>query len=46
MIQTTWTGFESFMDIYESIKANRDQRGDQVSCFKSLFEEINKLKTE
>lgn len=43
MIQTTWIGFESFMDIYDGLEANQDPRGDQVGCFKSLFDEISKI---
>jgi hypothetical protein len=43
MMQTTWTAADNFMDGYYGRKDLADRRGDQVECFKVLFEEINKL---
>lgn len=46
MMQTTWTGASNFMDGYYGRKDLADRRGDQVTCFKELYEEINKLNGE
>jgi hypothetical protein len=43
MMQTTWTAADNFMDGYYGKKDLASRRGDQVECFKILFEEINKL---
>ncbi len=44
MIQTVWTSAENFMDNYYGVKEQPDiSRGDQVGCFKDLFEAIGKL---
>lgn len=46
MMQTTWTAADNFMDGYYGRKDLADRRGDQVKCFKVLFEEINKIVQE
>jgi hypothetical protein len=46
MMQTTWTGADNFMDGYYGKEDLASRRGDQVNCFKVLFEEIGRLDTE
>ena len=43
MMQTTWTGAGRFMDGYYGKVDFDGPKGNQVECFKVLFEEINKL---
>ena len=43
MMQTTWTGAGRFMDGYYGKVDFEGRRGNQVECFKVLYEEINKL---
>lgn len=43
MMQTVWTGASNFIDGYYGKKDLADRRGDQVNCFKELFQEIDKL---
>jgi hypothetical protein len=43
MMQTVWTSAGNFMDGYYGRKDISEGRGNQVECFKQLFEEINKL---
>ena len=43
MIQTIWTNSENFLDLYYGVKTNQDKNGDQVGCFKALFEAISSL---
>ncbi|MFC2124074.1 family 20 glycosylhydrolase [Bacteroidota bacterium] len=43
MMQTIWSGTTSFMDGYYGITDPESRRGNQVKCFNTLFEEINKL---
>lgn len=43
MMQTIWTGVTGFLDVYYGVKKNKDPNGDQVGCFKTLFEEIGTL---
>ena len=43
MIQTIWTSAENYMDLYYGVKEKpADAKGDQVKCFKDLFEAIGK----
>ena len=46
MMQTVWTGAGNFMDGYYGRRDFSSRRGNQVECFKVLFEEIGKLDTE
>lgn len=43
MMQTIWTGTGNFLDGYYGRKDLADRRGNQVECFKVLFQEIDKL---
>ncbi len=44
MIQTVWSSAENFMDsYYGETKVPAGAKGDQVQCFKMLFEAIGKL---
>lgn len=43
MMQTVWTNAGNFLDEYYGLKDAANRRGNQVECFKVLFEEINKL---
>jgi len=43
VMQTVWTGADTFMDGYYGRTDPGSRRGNQVECFKVLFEEINKL---
>lgn len=43
MMQTTWTGAGRFINGYYGKEDLTDRRGNQVECFKVLYEEINKL---
>jgi hypothetical protein len=43
MMQTVWTGADTFMDGYYGRIDPSTRRGNQVECFKMLFEEINKM---
>jgi hypothetical protein len=44
MMQTVWTSARNFLDEYYGIKEAEGRRGNQVECFKVLFEEIYKLR--
>jgi hypothetical protein len=51
MVQTVWSGSESFMDQYygrrPAVEGKKKNSGNSdVKCFKTLFEEIGKLKTK
>jgi len=51
MVQTVWSGSESFMDQYygrrPAVEGKKKNSGNSdVKCFKTLFEEIEKLKTK
>ncbi|WP_020528987.1 family 20 glycosylhydrolase [Flexithrix dorotheae] len=42
MMQTVWSGPESFMEVYyEEVEANERRKGPS-ECFKTLFEELNR----
>ena len=44
MMQTIWTGAESYMDMFYGRKDSKERRGgDTVECFKRLFDEIGGL---
>jgi len=43
MMQTIWSGTTTFMDGYYGVTDPETERGNQVKCFNTLFEEINKL---
>ena len=43
MMQTVWTSAGNFLDQYYGITEPTNRRGNQVECFKTLFDEINKL---
>ena len=43
MMQTTWTGAGRFINGYYGKEDLTDRRGNQVECFKVLFDEIGKL---
>jgi len=43
MIHTIWTSNTNFLDLYYGLKKNKDPNGDQVGCFKALYEAIGKL---
>ena len=51
MMQTVWSGSESFMDQYygrrPAVEGKKKNSGNSdVKCFKTLYEEIEKLKTK
>jgi hypothetical protein len=43
MLQTTWTNAGRFMNGYYGKEDLTDRRGNQVECFKVLYDEIGKL---
>ena len=43
MMQTIWSGTTFFIDSYYGKEDPATERGNQVECFNTLFEEINKL---
>ncbi|MEL6925526.1 MAG: family 20 glycosylhydrolase, partial [Bacteroidota bacterium] len=43
MIHTIWTSSKNFLDMYYGLKENKDPNGDQVGCFKALYEAIGQL---
>jgi hypothetical protein len=43
MMQTVWTSAGNFLDEYYGLKDPEGRRGNQVECFRVLFQEINKL---
>ncbi len=42
MMQTVWSGAESFLDDYYGAKKKK-QKNNSANCFKELFEQINEL---
>jgi len=43
IMQTTWIGADRFINGVKGTEDLADRRGNQVECFKALFEEIGKL---
>lgn len=43
MMQTVWTGAGNYLDMYYGRSEAAERRGNQVECFKRMYEEINKL---
>ncbi len=43
MMQTVWSGAESFMDEFDKEKGKQPVNNTSASCFKAMFEEINKI---
>jgi len=43
MMQTVWSGADSFMDQFYGKRTPRDPEKNTTICFKILFEELNKL---
>jgi sarcosine oxidase delta subunit len=44
MMQTVWSGASSYMNQFYGKSAPRNPEENSVTCFKELFEEMNKLK--
>ena len=44
VMETIWTNMQNFLDGYYGRKDLTDRRGNQIECFKAMFEEINNLK--
>jgi hypothetical protein len=46
MMQTVWSGAGNFLDGYYGRSEATERRGDPVKCFKTLYDEINKLNVD
>lgn len=46
LVHTVWTGTENFLDAYYGEKENEDKPDDQVTCFKTLFGAIRRVRGE
>ena len=43
IMETIWTSMDNFLDGYYGRKDLTNRRGNQIECFKAMFDEIKKL---